>query len=76
MDRQLCGKKRTAHEVALADLISAGELSGRAPERRALIAIQPASTDWGLTPTAAVAAAIPRACGAVRDLIERWDDEC
>lgn len=73
MDRQLTGTKRTAHEVALADLMSAARLSGYEPERRALVAIQPASTGWGLEPTVAVNAAIPAACEAVRKLLDRWD---
>lgn len=74
MDEQLRGKKRTAHEVALADLIVAAELAGSAPPRRALVAIQPQSTDWGLAPTRAVAAAIPQACRSVLTLVEDWND--
>lgn len=72
MDRRLTGKKRTAHEVAAADLLDAAALTGRKPERRALVAVQPASTDWGLAPTSAVERAIPVACATVRELIERW----
>ena len=72
MDRQLSGKKRTVHEVAVADLLAAAALTGRLPGDRALIAIQPASTDWGLEPTPAVRQAIPRACDAVASLIKRW----
>lgn len=72
MDAQLGGKKRTAHEVALADLMSAARLLGRQPTRRALVAIQPGSTEWGLDPTEPVAAAIPRACAAVLSLLDRW----
>jgi hydrogenase maturation protease len=74
MDAQLGGKKRTAHEVALADLMAAAELTGRRPERRALVAVQPASTEWRLTPTETVASAIPQACKAVLSLIEGWVD--
>ena len=74
MDAQLGGNKKTAHEVALADLIAAARLSGCAPERRALVAVQPESVQWGLSPTAAVLAAIPGACAAVMNLIEEWDD--
>lgn len=74
MDAQLKGKKRTAHEVAVADLFAAAEFSGSLPGKRALVAIQPASTSLGLDPTAPVQAAIPRACLAVRTLIERWSD--
>ncbi len=72
MDRQLGGTKRSAHEVALADLLAAAHLAGWAPERRALVAIQPDSTDWGLEPTAAVKAAIPGACRSVLSIIEEW----
>jgi hydrogenase maturation protease len=74
MDAQLSGRKRTVHEVSLADLMSAAELTGRKPKRRALIAVQPGSTDWQIEPTAPVTAAIPPACDAVLSLIERWND--
>lgn len=73
MDGQLGGKCRSAHEVALADLMTAAVLTGSAPERRALVAVQPASTDWGLNPTEAVRAAIPDACNIVLSLLEDWD---
>jgi hydrogenase maturation protease len=72
MDRQLTGKKKTAHEVALADLMMAAALSGFQPERRALVAIQPEKLGWGLAATPAVAAAIPEACGAILRLAEDW----
>jgi hydrogenase maturation protease len=75
MDNQLHGKKRTAHEVALADLIAAARLSGRKPLRCALVAIQPGSTEWGLTPTEPIRSAIPAACSAVLSLVEDWNDE-
>jgi hydrogenase maturation protease len=75
MDRQLTGKKHTAHEVALADLMAAAALSGTRPRRRALVAIQPFSTQWGLSPTPAVLAAIPKACRAVLSLLGEWNDE-
>ncbi len=75
MDRQLKGQKKTAHEVALADLMQAAQFSGCAPERRALIAIQPDETGLGLVPTPAVAAAIPVAAQLVLDTLEEWFDE-
>lgn len=74
MDAQLRGRKRTAHEVALSDLIAAAELTGCAPKRRALVGIQPETTQWGLAPTAAVAAAIPQACKTIISLLEEWRD--
>jgi hydrogenase maturation protease len=74
MDRQLTGKKKTAHEVALADLMMAAALAGTRPERRALVAIQPENLGWGLAATAAVAAAIPEACREILSLAEGWTD--
>jgi len=75
MDAQLGGRKRTVHEAALADLMGAAALTGRKPQRRALIAIQPGSTEWGVDLTPALNAVIPEACAMVRSLIERWDHE-
>jgi hydrogenase maturation protease len=72
MDAQLVGRKRSAHEVALADLLSAAALNGRLPARRALVAVQPGSTELGLVPLPAVAQAIPRLCDAVHELMTRW----
>jgi hydrogenase maturation protease len=72
MDEQLGGRKRSAHEVALFDLMAAAALNDRLPARRALVAVQPASTALGLQPTAAVAAAIPQLCSAVNELLARW----
>ena len=72
MDAQLAGKRHTVHEVNLVDLMGAAELSGVRPERRALVGIEPQSFEWGLAPTDAVAAAVPRACAAVNRLIAEW----
>jgi len=68
IDRQLSGKRRSVHEVALYDLFSAAAIRGRSPQERVLVAIQPASTEWGLDPTPEVKAAIPLACEAVTTL--------
>lgn len=75
MDLALSGIKRTAHEVALSDLMMAAELSGAAPDRRALVAIQPDSTGWGLELTPNVAAAVPVAARAVETVVARWTRE-
>jgi hydrogenase maturation protease len=72
MDRQLGGRKRSAHEVALADLMAAAAFNGRLPRRRALVAVEPQSTELGLAPSAPVQRAIPQMCGAVRELLRRW----
>ena len=75
IDQQLSGKRRTVHEVALADLFGAAAIRGRSPARRALVAIQPASTELGLEPTPDVKAAIPGACEAIRTLARQWREE-
>ena len=75
MDRQLTGTKKSAHEVALADLIQAAELAGIAPKRRALVAIQPEITTWGLTPTPAVGEALPIACDSVLEILKGWAND-
>lgn len=74
MDAQLAGNKRTAHEVALADLLQAAELIGRKPVRRALVGIQPKETHWGLAPTPPVANGIAVACAQVTTLLKEWHD--
>jgi len=76
MDAFLMGnRKSSVHEVGLTDLRAIAILAGHWPERRALVAIQPQAVDWGEVPTPAVAAAIPAAAEAVRDLIQGWHRE-
>jgi len=74
MDRFVAGPrlKRSVHEVGLADLLGAAAFSSTLPKRRALVAIQPGSTQLGNQPTPAVGAALDRACAAVLDVIDRW----
>lgn len=74
MDAQMSGRKRTVHEVSLADLMSAADLTGCKPARRALAAVQPCSTDWQVEPSGPVSAAIPAACDAILELISRWQN--
>jgi hydrogenase maturation protease len=72
MDGQVGGAKSSVHEAGLADLMGAARFAGWLPERRALVGVAPEATGWGLTPTPAVAAAMPAACAAIDLLIERW----
>jgi len=75
MDRFLMGnRKASVHEVSLIDLMAIAKLGGHWPERRALVAIQPAIVDWGEAPTDAVAAAIPEACRRILQLVAEWGD--
>ena len=72
MDRLLTGNKKTAHEVALADLMGAAAFNGLRPSRRALIAVQPHTTQVGLEPVPQVLAALPFMVAEVEKLIVRW----
>ena len=68
----MSNRKASVHEVGLTDLRAIALLAGHWPEKRAMLAIQPGVIDWGEYPTPAVAAAIPPACAAIRELIQEW----
>ena len=68
----MSNRKATVHEVGLTDLRAIALLAGHWPEKRAMLAIRPDVIDWGEQPTPAVAAAIPSACAAIRELIREW----
>ncbi len=73
MDRFLgANRKASVHEVSLLDLMAVALLSGRLPQRRALIGIQPQFLDWADGPTEAVARAIPDACDQAMNLMGAW----
>ncbi len=73
MDAFVLGnRKRSVHEVGLMDLMAIARLNERWPSRRALVAIQPDSLDWGDEPTAAVKEAIPTACQHIERLVAEW----
>jgi hydrogenase maturation protease len=70
MDRFLgASRKSSVHEVGLLDLMSISQLSGRWPQQRALIGIQPAVIAWGEELSPAVAAALPEVCAKAGDII-------
>ena len=75
MDRQMMGRKNTAHEVALSDLMAAAMLMDACPAQRALVAVEPAEIRLGLEPTPPVADAIPDMVDAVLALLARWNAE-
>jgi len=75
MDRQVSLPAKSVHEVSLADLMDMVRLTGRLPERRALIGIEPAVIDWGDGLTPAVAAAVPVAMARVQELLGMWDTQ-
>jgi len=72
MDRFLGTTKCSAHEVGLLDLLRIARLTGRLPERRALVAIQPGSLGWGEQPSERLAATVPQAAAVVLDILRSW----
>ena len=72
MDAFLGQGKRSVHEVGLLDLLDMARLAGRLPVQRALVAIQPATIDWGESPSTEVLAAIPTAVKQVNTLMTQW----
>jgi hydrogenase maturation protease len=76
MDQFIMRKKyNSVHEVSLSDLLLIAHLSGRLPQRRALVGIQPERIDWSDTLTDAVAQSVPVACDLVHELLMRWRQE-
>jgi hydrogenase maturation protease len=72
MDAQLGGQRHSAHEVALSDLMAAAALCGALPQRRALVAVQPAQLQLGQGLSAPVQQALPQLRQAVLGLLARW----
>jgi len=72
MDRYLGKAQLSVHEVGLSDLMDISRLSDHLPARRALVGIEPASLDWGDSPSAEVAPAVAVAAGLVLGLLGRW----
>ncbi|MEF8792439.1 hydrogenase maturation protease [Thiohalorhabdus sp.] len=61
------------HDVGLPDLFAAAALMPEGlPERRAVVAVQPASFSWSERPSAPVTAAVPEAARLVREQVSRW----
>ena len=73
MDAFLLGnRKSSVHEVGLTDLRAIAILSDHWPQRRAMLAIEPKSIDWGEQLSPEVAAAVPAVAKTLRDLVQEW----
>ena len=72
MDVFLGAARRSPHEVGLLDLFDIARLTESLPEKRALIGIQPATIEWGMSPTPGVADGLPVAVEQAVDLLGQW----
>jgi len=72
MDQYLRFKRSSVHEVGLAELMDIARLTGHLPEKRALIAIQPAELGWGDRLSGRVADSMPRAARIACGLLTDW----
>jgi len=72
MDAFLGAARRSPHEVGLLDLFDIARLTESLPENRALIGIQPASIEWGMSPTPDVADGLPVAVEQAVELLGQW----
>lgn len=72
MDAYLSRGIRSVHELGLSDLMDMARLNGDLPSRRALLAIEPASLDWGTQPSPALAPIVPVAAEFILALVECW----
>jgi len=72
MDDFLGSARRSPHEVGLLDLFDIARLTESLPVNRALIGIQPERIKWGMSPTPAVASALPLAVGQAKKLLKQW----
>ena len=73
MDEFLGRPRRSVHEVGLCDLMVMARLTGRFPEHRALIGIQPQCIDWSETCSPPVAAALEEASQRAVACVRRWN---
>jgi hydrogenase maturation protease len=73
MDAFLGAAKRSPHEVGLLDLFDIARLTDTLPEQRALIGIQPETTDWSMEPSPAVAEVLDIAVTSALGLLQIWN---
>lgn len=72
IDELLRARFHTVHELGLKDLIDMARLNGRLPQRRCLIAVEPAQVDWATELSPQVKNALDEVCTRVRETMARW----
>lgn len=75
MDSYLTGNRQSVHEVGLMDLLDIARLSETYPQQRALIGIEPASIEWGESPSLQVQPAVSQAAEQVIELHQQWQSK-
>lgn len=75
MDRFLTGRRGSVHEIGLRDALDMARLTGKFPRRRALIGVEPATTELGEELSAEVERGVAPAVLVAHGVIERWLSE-
>lgn len=75
--RELCGhvargRRMSAHEAGLLDLLTLAQIDGWTPRRLALLGIEPQRIDWGEQLSETLARQLPLACRAAIDIVLSW----
>jgi hydrogenase maturation protease len=72
MDRFLTGRRGSVHEIGLRDVLDMARLTGRFPRRRALVGVEPATTELGEELSPAVERGVAPAIRVAREVLQRW----
>jgi hydrogenase maturation protease len=65
--------KLSPHQAGVLDLLAVGRLRGTLPERIVIWGIEPASTEWGMDLTPAVASSLDELIAAVAAELQAWN---
>ncbi len=76
MDNYLSGNRQSVHEVSLSDLLDMARLTDDLPERRCLVGIEPAFTDWGESLSREVDASLTQAVSEILTILTMWKIDC
>jgi hydrogenase maturation protease len=60
------------HEIGLRDMLDMARLTGRFPRRRALVGVEPATTELGEQLSPEVERGVTPAVRVARDVLDRW----
>jgi hydrogenase maturation protease len=72
MDVFLKGRSGSVHEIGLRDVLDMARLTGNAPRRRALVAVEPAAIELGEELSLAVQRGVEPAVRLACDVLDRW----